>query len=115
MEGGGAERQPLIGQQGRPQHPPAFFFDPEAIWHISPDVVSGFHMLLGGAPEADMTVAYHAILEGNILNAVFGFNAMEPDEQMEGMWAARTYLSQYMGDTAQERRIIYAYATLFRL
>lgn len=112
MEGGGGEREPLVGQQGRP-HPPAFFS--EAIWNIRPDVCSGFFALLGGAPEADMTVAYHAILEGNVLNAVFGFNALEPDEQMEGMREARTYLSKFMGDMAQERRIIYAYATLFRL
>lgn len=111
MEGGG-EREPLYRAR-----PPAAYFSHDAIFRIGPEKARGYYIVLGGAPEADMTLAFHSILEGNVLDAVFGCSALSPEEEpTEGMMrAARKYFSSFMGNHAQERRIIYAYATLFRL
>lgn len=79
------------------------YYDPDAIFHIKPDVVTGYYTLLGGQPEADLTVAYFSLIDGNVLQSVFGLSR------------TRVYLSNFQGDVTRERRIVYAYATLFRL
>lgn len=103
-------------QQQHQQHRTALqYFDPEEIFALPPVVVHGFYVLLGGTPEADMTVAYHSIVDGNVLPSVFGQNTLLPAPQTEAAGRTRLFLSGFMGQDAQERRIVFGYATLFRL
>lgn len=91
------------------------YYDPDAIFDLQPDHVAGYYTLLGGSPEADLTVAFFSLLDGNVLQSVFGLSPLTPIAQTGGASRTRVYLSNFQGDVAQERRIVYAYATLFRL
>jgi hypothetical protein len=91
------------------------YYDPEALFEIRIDVVDGLYVLLGGRPEADLTVAYYAILDGNVLPSLYGLTPLDSVAQAAGLTRTRAFLSGFQGNDALERRIVYAYATVFRL
>jgi hypothetical protein len=109
-------RPPSSGRSSRAGSQTLFaYYDPDAIFHIKPDVVTGYYTLLGGQPEADLTVAYFSLIDGNVLQSVFGLSPLTPVSATGGASRTRVYLSNFQGDVTRERRIVYAYATLFRL
>jgi len=91
------------------------YFDPDGIFELPPGVLEGYYILLGGRPEADLTVAYYAILDGSVLPSIFGLKPLDPLSQMGPVARTRAFLSEFQGNDAQERRIVFAYATMFRL
>lgn len=110
----------LLSSPCRPSHPssashpaPHAFYDADALFRLPPEVVRGFSALLA-SPEADPTVAYYAVIDGNVLAMCLGASTPFPPSHLPSLARTRALLVQVQGDSRKEREVVYAYATVFR-
>ncbi len=87
------------------------YYDPEALFALKPDVVQGFYTLLA-APEADPSLQYFSVIDGNVLSTCAGLRPT--DSPPHSLTRTRAFLAEFQGEERKEREIVYAYQTLFR-